>query len=107
MVALLGLSKIRAIDARNGPDGIRLAREHKPDIVLCDLTMPDMHGLEVCAAFRGDPDLAPCRLVILSARADDIDAPQLGDADAFLGKPFTPRELEALVQRLRAAGPRR
>lgn len=102
VAALLALSKIRVIQAASGREALEVARREKPDIVLCDLTMPEMHGMEVCAAFRADPELRACRFVILSARADDVESPTVRDADAFLNKPFTPRELEALILRLRA-----
>jgi DNA-binding response OmpR family regulator len=86
--------------AADGTTGLRIAREHHPDLVVLDLTMPDIDGLEVCKALRSQPRHARLPILVLSARAsaaDRILGLELG-ADDYLIKPFVPRELAARVQ---------
>jgi len=86
--------------AADGTTGLRIAREHNPDLVVLDLTMPDIDGLEVCKALRSQPRHARLPILVLSARAsaaDRILGLELG-ADDYLIKPFVPRELAARVQ---------
>jgi DNA-binding response OmpR family regulator len=86
--------------AAEGTTGLRIAREHQPDLVVLDLTMPDIDGLEVCKALRSEPRHARLPILVLSARAsaaDRILGLELG-ADDYLIKPFVPRELAARVK---------
>jgi DNA-binding response OmpR family regulator len=86
--------------AADGTTGLRIAREHNPDLVVLDLTMPDIDGLEVCKALRSQPRHARLPILVLSARAsaaDRILGLELG-ADDYHIKPFVPRELAARVQ---------
>lgn len=79
-----------------GTDGIRLARDLSPDLVLLDLGLPDLHGTEVCRALRTFTDTY---LVIVSARGDETDrllGLEMG-ADDYVVKPFSPRELQARI----------
>lgn len=85
--------------ADDGASGLRIAREHRPNLVVLDLTMPGMDGLEVCRALRGDPRHAHLPIIVLSARAsanDRVTGLEVG-ADDYLIKPFLPRELVARV----------
>jgi DNA-binding response OmpR family regulator len=86
--------------AAEGTTGLQIAREHRPDLVVLDLTMPDMDGLEVCKALRSEPRHARLPILVLSARAsaaDRILGLELG-ADDYLIKPFVPGELAARVK---------
>lgn len=86
--------------AADGTTGLRIARENQPDLVVLDLTMPDIDGLEVCKALRSEPRHARLPILVLSARAsaaDRILGLELG-ADDYLIKPFVPRELAARVK---------
>ncbi len=88
------------IIANNGPSGLKIAREHRPDLVILDLTMPGMDGLEVCRQLRQDPRAGNTPVIVLSARAGEEDR-VLGleqGADDYLIKPFSPRELLARVK---------
>jgi two-component system, OmpR family, phosphate regulon response regulator PhoB len=91
--------------AGGGRDGIDLARTHKPDLLLLDLMLPDIPGTEVCRALRGDPHIQGLAIVILTAKAEEIDRVvglELG-ADDYISKPFSMRELllriEAVLRR--------
>ena len=83
--------------ARDGHQAIETFRQHKPDLVLLDVLMPELDGLAVCRTLRQETN-AP--IVILSSRDEEVDR-ILGldvGADDYLGKPFSPRELVARVQ---------
>src|SRR5690625_4474749 len=57
--------------AENGQDGIQIAREMKPDLVLLDIMMPQMGGIEVCQRMRSDADLRHIPIIFLTARSDE------------------------------------
>jgi len=86
--------------AREGETGLREAVRHKPDLVLLDIMLPGMDGLEVCRRLRDDPATASIPVVMLTARAEETDVVvglELG-ADDYVPKPFSPRELVARVR---------
>jgi DNA-binding response OmpR family regulator len=62
--------------AHSGPEGLEMARAVRPDIVLLDIVMPEMGGLEVLQHLKGDPATAPIPVVICSFRADDVEGLQ-------------------------------
>jgi two-component system, OmpR family, phosphate regulon response regulator PhoB len=81
--------------AASGAEGLRLAREKKPDLVLLDLMLPDLHGTEVCKAIRAETSLADTKVIILTAKGEEIDRVvgfEIG-ADDYVVKPFSVREL--------------
>lgn len=97
----LRLAGHEVIAALAGKDGLRLARERRPDIVLLDLMLPDLPGTEVCRALKDDPQLRDVPVVMLTARGEEIDRVvgfELG-IDDYVTKPFSVREL---VLRIRA-----
>ncbi len=87
----------RVIEAGDGAQALRFIRQHQPDVVLSDLMMPEMDGLELCAELKADPTLCTIPFVLLTARAD-IDTRLSGfekGADDYLMKPFHLEELRA------------
>lgn len=83
----------------NGTDGLAQVRQRKPDVVVLDLMLPGMDGLEVCRAIRGEADTADVPIIMLTARAEEADRVsglELG-ADDYITKPFSPKELVARV----------
>ena len=83
------------ITAGDGVEGLERARKEKPDIVLLDIMMPKMNGLEVCAALKGDPKTNGIPVILLSAKAQSADLQAGSDtgADDYVTKPFDPLEL--------------
>ena len=85
------------LTAENGIDGLRVAREESPDIILLDLMLPGMDGRDVCQSLRGESDVP---IVMLTARVqegDRLEGFDLG-ADDYITKPFSPREVVARVR---------
>lgn len=85
----------------DGHEGLTLARQHSPDLVVLDLMIPGLDGLEVCKELKRSKDTAGVPVIILTARGDEVDrivGLELG-ADDYVVKPFSPREL---VLRIRA-----
>jgi len=82
--------------AYTGPDGVRSAQDLDPDVIILDLGLPGLDGIEVCRQIRLFSD---CYILMLTARADEVDK-LIGlsvGADDYLTKPFSPRELVARV----------
>ena len=82
--------------AGDGPAGLALARESEPDLVVLDLGLPGMDGVEVCRQLR---TFSRCYILMLTARADEVDVLiGLGvGADDYVTKPFSPRQLMARI----------
>jgi two-component system KDP operon response regulator KdpE len=93
----LGTDNARVIEAATGRDAIDLAAAERPSIVILDLGLPDVSGLEVCREIRSW-SLAP--IIVLSARHSDQEKVALLDAgaDDYITKPFSPSELQARVR---------
>lgn len=85
------------LSATDGIAGLSLAREAQPDLIILDLMLPGMDGLEICRILRQESDVP---IVMLTARADEEDrlaGLDLG-ADDYVTKPFSPRELAARIR---------
>lgn len=95
IVEILESGGFQAIGAENGADGIQLAKEHNPDLILCDIMMPVMDGHGVLSELRSEPATATIPFIFLTAKADKTDLREgmnLG-ADDYLTKPFRRKEL--------------
>jgi two-component system phosphate regulon response regulator PhoB len=90
---------IECVHASDGGAALRLVRERRPDVLILDLMLPGMDGLEVCRALRRDPATARLPIIMLTAKAEEVDRVvglEVG-ADDYVVKPFSPRELVARV----------
>ena len=87
----------RVLSAATGPEGLAQARESAPDLIVLDLMLPGLDGLEICRELRAESDVP---IVMLTARVEEEDLlAGLGfGADDYLTKPFRPRELAARVK---------
>ncbi len=99
----------KVLVANSGDDGLAAVRGHRPDVVVLDLMLPGMSGLEVCRALKKDPETAHIPVLMLTAKdeqKDRVKGLETG-ADDYVGKPFSPRELvlrvQALLRRLRTS----
>jgi len=108
----LSRSGFQVETAANGEEALRKTRSLRPDLIVLDLKLPDIDGLEVCRRVRAESDIP---LIMLTARDEDIDkivGLEMG-ADDYITKPFNPREVLARVRavlrrsegRMRADGP--
>src|SRR5580692_12391478 len=96
--------------ASGGQEGLRLAREQPPDLVLLDLMLPDIPGTEVCRALKREPATQSAAVVMVTAKGEEIDRVvgfELG-ADDYVVKPFSVRELilrvRAILRRAEGTG---
>ncbi len=80
------------ITARDGAEGLAVAMDRKPDLILLDVMMPKMDGIEVCRRLKGDPSLPfiPVILVTAKAEAEDVVAGLEAGGDEYLTKPVGP-----------------
>ena len=90
--------------ARNGREGFQVAQEYQPQLIITDLMMPEVSGLELVQLVRQQPQLQGIPIILLTAKADELsrlEGTEQG-ADAYLSKPFNDRELLAEVRNLLA-----
>ncbi len=92
--------------ARDGEEALERIRADLPDLVVLDVMMPKLNGLEVCEQVRADPKVAATRILMLTAKGREAEMKKglaLG-ADAYMAKPFSTRELVDQVKSLLATG---
>jgi len=90
----------KVISAFNGEDALFLARKERPDLIVLDLMLPGIDGLEVCKKLKADTELVNIAVIMLTAKGEESDITlglKLG-ADDYMTKPFSPKELVARVQ---------
>jgi two-component system alkaline phosphatase synthesis response regulator PhoP len=90
----------KTLSSRDGEDALELATRQHPDLVILDLMLPGMDGLEVCKNLKGDTKTASLPVIMLTAKSQESDkivGLELG-ADDYMTKPFSPRELIARIK---------
>jgi DNA-binding NarL/FixJ family response regulator len=100
LVTILQMEDFQVVSAENGRRGVELAKSEKPDLVLCDVMMPELDGYGVVQALRADLTTATLPVVFLTAKGDKADlrvGMTLG-ADDYLTKPVAREELLATVR---------
>ncbi|MBI4289392.1 MAG: response regulator [Chloroflexi bacterium] len=97
---LNGGSGYKVLEARDGIEALEVARVERPDLVLLDVMMPGMDGLEVCRCLKADPETDGIAVIILTAMAQDADRARALEAGAngYLTKPFSPSALLAKLE---------
>ncbi|MEM1254555.1 MAG: response regulator [Cyanobacteria bacterium P01_H01_bin.21] len=100
----LKFEKFNGIGAENGSTGVRLATKHRPDLVVCDIMMPDMNGYEVLTSLRQNDATASIPFIFLTAKVtmSDLRQGMTSGADDYLTKPCTVETfLDAIASRLK------
>ncbi len=92
----------RTVTATTGAEGLNRAKQDKPDLIVLDLMLPEIDGLEVCKRLRSAPETAMLPIIMLTAKAEESDQViglELG-ADDYVTKPFSPKAFVARVKAL-------
>lgn len=98
----LKASGFEVVASADGADALKKARAHVPDLILLDLMLPEVDGLEVCKILRRDATTSAIPIIMVTAKAAEMDRVlglELG-ADDYVTKPFSPRELMLRVKNL-------
>lgn len=90
----LQTESVQTLIADNGADGLHMAREHRPDVVVLDLMMPKMHGYTLIQEIRNDPTLSHVKILVTSAKtySSDVERTRRLGADRYLSKPYDLQE---------------
>lgn len=96
----LNTSEYQILEASDGSEALGLARRHHPDLLLLDVMLPDVSGIDICRELKSDPATAATTTVMLTAKAQSSD---FGDAEAagaddYFTKPFSPIALIRKVE---------
>jgi two-component system cell cycle response regulator DivK len=99
---LLAQTKYQLREATDGETGLRMAHEEAPDLILMDVQLPKMSGLEATRRLRADPQTAAIPIVVITSYALSGDAEKAKDAGAtaYLAKPYSPRDLLAKIREI-------
>ena len=100
ILELLDAEEFDAMGAENGKIGVELVRQNRPDLILCDVMMPELDGYGVLETLRSDPVTAAIPFIFLTAKADrpDVRAAMEEGADDYLTKPCQPAELLRAIE---------
>ncbi len=95
--------------AAGGTEALRVARRHRPHLVLLDIVLPDLDGVTVCRLLRGHAALREVPIYVLTARVRkaDRESARRAGATGYIKKPFKAQQLQALVARYREPTPAR
>ena len=99
--AVLG-TRYRFVEAADGIEALVLARELRPDLIVLDVMLPGLSGIEVLDELRGDEELRSIPVVVITAWSHPEIVAQVSGADRFVAKPFDPDDLSAAVEELLA-----
>ena len=93
---------IQILMADNGTDGLRMVREHRPDVVVTDLMMTKMHGYTLIQEIRNDPNLSHVKILVTSAKtySSDVERTRRLGADRYLSKPYDLQEFWETIAEL-------
>lgn len=91
----------KLITAENGKDGIKLAKQEMPDLIISDIQLPQLNGYEVARALKSDTNLKKIPLVAVTAYAMEEDEEKILSAgyNAYIAKPIDPEEFVCLIEK--------
>lgn len=92
-------------EAGNGAQAVTMAQANPPDVIVLDVVMPQMDGIEACKTIKSDPNLQSIPVILLTAKAssDDIETGKAAGANHYLTKPFSPKELVEIINSITGA----
>jgi two-component system cell cycle response regulator DivK len=99
---LLGRTSYRLLEAGDGEAGVATAREAVPDLIIMDIQLPKLSGLEATRQLHADPVTAAIPIIVITsfALAGDEEKAREAGAAAYLAKPYSPRELLQMIRQL-------
>lgn len=97
---LLARTSYRLVEANDGESGVAMAQQEIPELILMDVQLPKMSGLDATRALKSDPRTSHIPIIIITsfALSGDREKAAIAGADNYLAKPYSPRELLALVR---------
>ena len=97
---LLGRSSYQLVEAVDGESGVALAQQLVPQLILMDVQLPKMSGLDATRALKADPRTSDIPIIVITsfALSGDREKAAVAGADNYLAKPYSPRDLLALVR---------
>ena len=103
---ILKFYKYEVIEADNGEQGIKMAEEHRPDLILMDMQMPVMDGFEATKLLKDNPSTKNIKIIAVTSFAMMGDRDRILEvgADEYVSKPIDTRELPKLVEKMLTAG---
>ena len=104
---VLQVKGYQTVEAVTGEDGVKLALEHKPDLVLMDIQLPGMNGIEALGVLRANPVTAKIPVIAVTASVMQHDRKQITEAgfDAYVGKPINLKEFLDAVRKAVGGNP--
>lgn len=102
LAEILQLEGYNTLEAEDGVSGLAYAREHQPDLIICDIAMPRLNGLELVKQAREDTCTAAIPIVLLTAKAEktSTDTGLAFGANRYLTKPFLVNDVLTIIQEL-------
>ena len=96
----LEVEEYKILTAENGEKAVEIAKAEKPDLIIMDVMMPGIDGLEATRRIKDDPELKDCKIIMLTAKGqkDDVEEGYNAGADEYFTKPFSPLELIRKVE---------
>lgn len=97
---LLGRTSYQLVEAVDGESGVALAQQLVPQLILMDVQLPKMSGLDATRVLKADPRTSDIPIIVITsfALSGDREKAAVAGADNYLAKPYSPRELLALVR---------
>ena len=99
---LLGMAGYEMVEAQDGVQGVAMAAEHRPDLILMDTQMPVMDGYEATRRIKADPALASIPVIAVTSYAlsGDEAKTRAAGCDGYIAKPYSPRQMLAAVREI-------